>query len=537
MTRPDHPTIAKAGDSTPGLAAMPDELAGLGASLPEVLLPYQRELLSATAGHQVTIVEKSRRIGATWGVAADAVLTAAADKRAGGMDVFYVGFNLDMTREFVDTAAMWARAFAGAVAEVEEFLFRGDEEGAERAIQAFRIRFASGFEIVALCSRPRSIRGRQGYVIIDEAAFHDELEELLKAALALLIWGGKVLVISTHDGVDNPFAALVNECRAGKRPFKVLRTTFDDALRDGLYRRVCLVRGKAYSSEDEREWAEGIRALYGDAATEELDCVPRASGGRYLARTLLELRAVDVKVIRWEQPDSFVDLSDQERIATCLAFLEEQVAPLLKGLEGRSFVGEDFGRSGDLTSMWPVVRAQDLRLRTPFVLELRNIPFKQQEQVLFYLCDGLPRFGGAALDARGNGQYLAEVARQRYGPDSIAQVMLSEGWYREHMPRLKSALEDATLDIPRDADVIDDLRSLEVVRGVARLSEKAHTTGHDGKQRHGDTAIAAALVVFAAHTLDGGGPLHFAGSGQLTSLGAFAGDPDRDTRNLAGWND
>ena len=34
----------------------------------------------------------------------------------------------------------------------------------------------------------------------------------------------EVLVISTHDGSENPFAELIAECRAGKKPFAVLRT-------------------------------------------------------------------------------------------------------------------------------------------------------------------------------------------------------------------------------------------------------------------------------------------------------------------------
>jgi phage FluMu gp28-like protein len=44
----------------------------------------------------------------------------------------------------------------------------------------------------------------QGKVLIDEAAFHDDLDELLKAAMALTMWGSHVVVISTHDGAENP---------------------------------------------------------------------------------------------------------------------------------------------------------------------------------------------------------------------------------------------------------------------------------------------------------------------------------------------
>ena len=64
--------------------AFPVELAGR--TLPDVLLPYQQELLAATATTALTVTDKSRRIGATWGVGADAVLTSGADKAAGGMD-------------------------------------------------------------------------------------------------------------------------------------------------------------------------------------------------------------------------------------------------------------------------------------------------------------------------------------------------------------------------------------------------------------------------------------------------------------------
>ena len=510
-------------------------------SAPVVLLPYQERLLRATGNpaHNVVICEKSRRIGMTWAIAADAVLSAASTKTSGGSDVFYIGYNLDMTREFVDTCAMWAKAFNGAAIEVSEFLFHDQDEtnAADRAIKAFRITFASGFEILALCSRPRSLRGRQGYVIIDEAAFHDELDELLKAALALLIWGGRVLVISTHNGAENPFNQLLEDCRAGRRRYHVVRTTFDEAIADGLYQRVCLTRELPWSPAAEAEWAAGIRKDYGDAASEELDCVPRMSGGKYLARTLLEARATPAPVLRFECDDKFVDLPDFIREAAAKDWLDAEVLPRIRAMAhtGRTYVGEDFGRSGDLSVQWPMVLTADLRRHTPFVLELRNVPFRQQEQILFALCDALPLFSGAALDARGNGQYLAEVARQKYGPDCIAEVMLTEGWYREHMPPVKAALEDDTLDLPRSSDIIDDFRALEVVNGVARIVER--TTSSDGGKRHGDSAIACALAFFASRTLDDG-PMVFAGGGNNVSRGGFADLPGVSgfKDKLGGWN-
>jgi phage FluMu gp28-like protein len=179
-------------------------------------------------------------------------------------------------------------------------------------------------------------------------------------------------------------------------------------------------------------------------------------------------------------------------------FCGDSLAPLLDQLDPNAvtWFGEDFGRSGDLTVIWPLQMRGNLVRRTPFVIELRNIPFRQQEQILFYTADRLPRFAGGAMDARGNGQYLAETAMQRYGA-RIRQVMLSADWYRENMPRYKAAFEDGAIELPRDADILADHRALVMDNGVAHVPER-RIRGANGKPRHGDSAIAAALAYYAS---------------------------------------
>ncbi len=94
--------------------ALPDAVAE-AASLPSVLLPYQARLLATTATHQLVVCEKSRRIGMTWAVGADAALTAGASRGAGGSDVLYIGYNLDMAPDLsapvqTGTIRLWGRA-------------------------------------------------------------------------------------------------------------------------------------------------------------------------------------------------------------------------------------------------------------------------------------------------------------------------------------------------------------------------------------------------------------------------------------------
>jgi phage FluMu gp28-like protein len=472
-----------------------------------VLLPYQRDLVRAVSQHSVTVYEKSRRIGATWGVAAPAILMAGAKREDRGMDVLYIGYNLDMAREFIDVCAMWARSLGMAAGEIGEFLFQDQEEkGVERHIAAFRIKFASGFEILALASRPRSLRGRQGFVIIDEAAFHDDLPELLKAALALLIWGGRILVVSTHDGAENPFAELVNDIRAGRKPYHLLRTSFDEACAQGLYRRVALKLGVPWTAEGEAAWKAEIRAFYGDSATEELDVVPRAGSGRYLPLHLIEARASrDIPVLRYTCADAFVHQPDHIRTAETLRWCEDNIRPLLDRLDPllRSLAAVDFGRVADLSVIWPAQIMPNLMRKTPFTIELRNVPFEQQREILCYLLDRLPRLSGVVLDRTGNGAWLAERTMQRYGAHRVEGIHLTEGWYRDHMPKLKAVFQDASFDIPADAQVVEDFRAIELLNGVARVRQRQVTAKGEDRdpnagQRHGDAAIAAALVIYAA---------------------------------------
>lgn len=474
--------------------------------LGDVLLPYQKTWLGDKS--PVKVVEKSRRIGLTWAQALDDVLKASTSGRE-GMDVLYISFNQDMTREYIDTCAEWAKKLQVVAGKVNEDIFR---DGDEREIKAFRIDFASGHKILALSNRPSNLRGKQGCVIIDEAAFVEDLPELLKAALALLMWGGQVIIISTHDGAENPFNELIQDVRAGNLPYSLHRITLDDALSAGLYRRICRVTKQDWTPEAEEAWRADLIKTYGDGADEELFCIPRQSSGAYLTTTMIEACMDDMPVLTWTPPaDNFVDwpLPVAERYTR--GWIAERVEPLLAGLpkDRAHFCGVDFGRSGDLSVFWPATEEKDLRLVPPFVLELRNCPHRTQEQILFAILDGMPRFSGVSLDARGNGSALAESARQQYGPGLVREVMISESWYRETMPLLKSGIEDKALRLPKDAGILSDFRSLRVVKGVARVPEQRTKDKTGG--RHGDSAIACAMMLDARKNLGSVEPWDYVG--------------------------
>lgn len=486
------------------IASMPAVIAEVG--LPKVLLPYQaRGVALLDSGAQVLFVEKSRRIGYTWGLAAYAVLRAGRQRSAKGMDVMYISYAREMTREFVDACAMWARAFSIAAGAAEEVLFEHGD--GDKAINAFRIKFASGFEIMALSSAPRSLRGKQGCVIIDEAAMVDDLGALLKSAMAFTMWGGQVVVCSTHLGAENRFNTEIQDILAGRSPrYHHLRIDFDEALREGFYQRVCLVRGLTWTPEAEAEYRQGVLDFYKDNADEELYCIPSLSSGAWLSAPLIEARmTVETPVLRLELPKDYLFRSKLEQEALMAPFLSElakQLAAL--DLSPHFAFGSDFARHVDLTTGSLLAIEAALKRREVLAYELRNVPGDEQKLIARTILDHVRhRLVGAAFDATGMGWTVAEDMGRLFGlredPEGsglIMAVKFSEEWYRLQMPPLKAAFEDDAIALIKDAEHLVDVRSVKVVRGIARVPPLRE--GETGKKRHGDHAIALALAHYAS---------------------------------------
>ena len=466
----------------------------------ELLLGYQKRWIADQS--QLKIAEKSRRTGLTWAEAADDVLIASLAKSEGGSDVFYIGSNKEMAREFIDACAMWSSKFNRAAGEIQEELF----EDEDKDILTYVIYFASGYKIKALSSNPKNLRGMQGIVVIDEAAFHEHLAEVLKAALALTMWGAKVRLISTHNGVGNLFNQIIQDSRAGRKSYSVHTITLDDACKEGLYQRICQVSKQQWSAEKEAQWKAGLlrETATEEDALEEYYCVPKASSGAYIPRPLIE-RACDKskRKVRFDCDAKFMQWTEEERARLTEAFLITEVQPYLNGLNPdlRHSFGEDFARSGDLSVFAVCSSHPDTARHIELTLEIRNCPYNQQRQIMLFILKQLPRFIGAAFDATGNGGYLAEAALVRYGATMIEAVQLNDKWYREWMPKYKALYEANLIAIPQDEDIILDQGHIAVINGVPKIN-KTRTQDKGGK-RHGDSAVAYCMAVRASYMTGG----------------------------------
>lgn len=508
--------------SEPRLINLAEEMALLGVDVPQdisqaqpenepVFLPYQQRWFEDES--QIMVAEKSRRTGLTWAEAGRNVINAAKPRRRGGCNTFYVGSKQEMALEYIAACALFARAF-NELAEADVYEQTFWDSAKKEEILTYMIRFPkTGRKIQALSSRPSNLRGLQGDVVIDEAAFHESLEELLKAALALTMWGNKVRLISTHNGVDNPFNTYIQDAREGRKDYSVHRITLDSAIAEGLYKRICYVTGQAWSAAAEQQWRDQLykNAPNVESADEEYGCVPKKSGGNYLTRVLIEQAMVSdhsIRIYRYEAPAGFETWTPAMREADVTAWCDENLRPELARLSDRNrhVFGEDFARRGDLTVFAPLAISPTLRKRTPFLVELRNLTYEAQRQVMYYICDRLPRLSGLAFDATGNGGYLAEQAALKYGAGIVDQVQLNLSWYALWMPKLKGEFESFNIELPRHQTVLDDLLAIVVEKGVPVI-DKGRTKdlqSTDSKaKRHGDIAVAVSMAVRASF-MEGG---------------------------------
>lgn len=481
------------------------------------LLPYQRRWVEDPAPVKVCV--KSRRIGLSWAEAFDSASHAAA----GAGDITYISYNQRMTQGFVGDCRQWLDDLHRLALEIGEVLL--DPKDPARPTR-YHLALPGGRTIEGLPSSPHGLRstGRPGdRVVIDEAAFVSDVDALLQAGMAYLMWGGAVRIVSTHNGADSPFARIVDEAARGELPYSVHTVTLADAVADGLYRRILAVRAAAadraraaggdpgvdpaalaWTPEGEAQWVAAIRASYRYPwqAEEELDCIPAAGGGGWIGLD---------DYLRAEHAGA----GDPERYAG-----------------GAVYVGYDVARRQDLAVLAVLERIGDVLWVRELVV-MRGWTFgAQRDEVARILRDY--RVVRVAVDQTGMGEAQVEALQDRHGRLRIEGVLLTSDRRLTVATALRDAFEAARIRVPRDPELRLDVRSVRrapSATGAPRLYSEDATPGGRKAAGHADRFWALALACacagpgearYAAHRIDN----HRDGSRDRHQLGR----PGRDWR-------
>ena len=396
-----------------------------------ILLPYQRIALQGIETRRFSVLMWARQTGKSFLVSYYAIKRAVefVNHR-----VVVISPSERQSKELLDKVKMHVQALK--LAKVDFF----------EDTQTFQLeaRFPNGSKVIALPSKPETVRGFTGDVIMDETAFFEKGFEVYQAVFPTITRNQryKLIAISTPRTKKDLFYHLWQTAQEDPAWFSY-RLTIHDAVQNGL-------------AIDPEELRRGIK--------NEL-----AWKSEYLCE--------------------FIDDEDvllpYEVIQSC----EEENIEVddLRLLRGDVFVGVDIGRRRDLT----VISILE-KLGSVFYLRrleiLRNVSFSEQFKVIDHIASFARRL---AIDETGIGMQLAEELARRWGEAKVQRVYFTARVKEELAERLRHAFIDKIIRIPPDNDLREDLHS------VKRLVSDSGNIRYEGNTEdgHSDRFWALALAM------------------------------------------
>lgn len=250
------------------------------------LLWFQQEIFLLLTKVQYIIIEKSRRIGVSWTLACFCVLHSSSQEGEGGGDAYYMCQAKEMAETFIKDCEYWAKTLQKIITPCEIEIF--EEEG--KNVTKYFIEFTSGFRITAISNSPSGFRGKgkpNEIFLLDEAAFHPQLEEAINALSPILMWGCLIVILSTHNGENSYFNFFLNKVKKGEIPATPYKITFREAIAQGLYKKICAEKKEKWTPENEKIFVE-MMYKSNPNASEELDVIPRGGSGMFISPRLID---------------------------------------------------------------------------------------------------------------------------------------------------------------------------------------------------------------------------------------------------------
>jgi phage FluMu gp28-like protein len=456
-------------------------------------LAYQREWLADDS--RLKICEKSRRIGWTYVQAYEDVRDAAKSKAEGGMDVWFTSADISAAREYIRYCEQWAKLLDVAASDLGEVVIDEDDD-----IKALVIEFASGFRINALSSNPKGFRSKGGKVVIDEFAFHENADDLWKAASPSITWGFPIRVFSSHNGKGTRFYRMAEEAKQPGSKWSHHKVTLLDAIEDGLVGRILGKPGDRATKEEVASFLQETKEIAGDAETfeQEYMCNPLDGKAAYISFALIyACEHVDVPA----PLAVFGGPAGEARVAVVGQGvndipIDDYQPELPAELEADNplYLGVDIGRHRDLTVMTLLEEVGDV-LWARLVLELHVVKFRHQYRWLQLL---LPLVRRACIDDTGLGAQLAEDAIEDFGAYKVEGVTFSAPLKADLAVTLKRRYEDRGLRTPASEAFRQDIAK------VKRTTTSAGNVRFEGERDgdgHADRFWSLALAAHAAGQL------------------------------------
>ena len=423
-------------------------------------LPYQQRWLDDKS--KIKIWEKSRRIGATY-IQSYEDVRDCVNKTVPA--VWFSSADESAAKEYIDYCEKWVKLFHATAKRLGEVIIDNEKD-----IKALVIEFSNGTKIHALSSNPKSFRSKGGKVVLDEFAFHNNPEELWKAARPCITWGFPLRILSTHNGQNCLYYKFIDQVLKGKLDWSHHKTPIQLAVSEGL---VDKIYQRKTTLQEQEEWMANEKDNCFDEYTwlQEYCCIAVDEASAFLPYDL---------------------------IATCE--LDDILRPL-EDLKHDFYVGVDIGRRKDLTVIWVLEKIENIKY-TRLVVELAKMPFHKQEEILHEILSH-KLFRRDCQDDTGIGMQMAENAQLKFGKFRVEGVTFTNKVKEDLAYRLRTEFENKTVFIPSRHEIREDLHS---VRKITTASNNIRFDADRSDNGHADRFWALALALHAAD--NGSGDIH-----------------------------
>ncbi len=433
-----------------------------------VLAPYQRWL--ATDPHRFVSADKGRRIGGSFGVSLRAAMRGMGLRFADGRltpgarpaNQKLISASQLQANELLDETFRHVEALCANIPD-RNLWPKGDPG-------KISFELNNGAKFRALPDNPRTARGGEGDVTLDEFAFSKDAKAIWDAVKAI-----------TDPQLGNPkgyqLTVVTTPLAEGSLAHQICRG--DGSNRD-IYRHFSRYHIDVYSAVrrgfPDPSWSPEARAAF-------IDRLRREAGS----------------------PDTFAQEYECSWLAANATFIPLELLhraryepeDLPSGVfTSTVYGGLDVGRKKHLTVLARVAKVGDTLWMLP--LEPRDVmeraPFEHQEG---RAADFLRKENGKrlAIDETGIGSAPCE-AISRYAPGRVEAVWFTPQVKADLATSLKLRIETGRLRIPFDRDLIYDLHSLRKI--VTSAGNIRYDSEDDSNGSHADRAWALALACHAA---------------------------------------
>jgi len=195
-----------------------------GGFVPFKLFPRQKEIVRSYEEHAYNLVSKPRQAGISTTTQAYMAVKSAFCDPDRPETILVIANKLKLAQKFV-------RGIKDFVIQLPRWVwgpeYYGSPENESRDIfvtdSKIELELPNGTQIIAVATSEDALRGyTPTYLIFDEAAFIDNGDSVYAAAMSSCATGGRVMLISTPNGMDPLYYRTYDQSKVGKNNYNVI---------------------------------------------------------------------------------------------------------------------------------------------------------------------------------------------------------------------------------------------------------------------------------------------------------------------------